>query len=178
MSKEKIEARLSAVEAFYSQHVLSQNLRDQLSQVYDMERLLSKVSYHTLNARDCLSLLRSLEKAPEIITLLGNVPGDAVSFLKDLLDPLPELTDLLRRGISPDAPLQLSDGNFIRAGYNEQLDELRRASTEGKQWILDLEAKEREETGIKNLRIQYNRVFGYYIEVTKSNYSQIGRAHV
>ena len=173
LSREKIEARLSAVEAFYSQHVLSQNLRDQLSQVYDMERLLSKVSYHTLNARDCLSLLRSLEKAPEIITLLGNVPGDAVSFLKDLLDPLPELTDLLRRGISPDAPLQLSDGNFIRAGFNEQLDELRRASTEGKQWILDLEAKEREETGIKNLRIQYNRVFGYYIEVTKSNYSLV-----
>jgi DNA mismatch repair protein MutS len=173
LSREKIEARLSAVEAFYSQHVLSQNLRDQLSQVYDMERLLSKVSYHTLNARDCLSLLRSLEKAPEIITLLGNVPGEAVSFLKDLLDPLPELTDLLRRGISPDAPLQLSDGNFIRAGYNEQLDELRRASTEGKQWILDLEAKEREETGIKNLRIQYNRVFGYYIEVTKSNYSLV-----
>ena len=173
INKEKIEARLSAVDALYHQHVLSENLRDQLTQVYDMERLLSKVSYHTLNARDCLSLLRSLDKAPEIITLLSGVEGDALTPIKNLLDPLPELTDLLRRGISPDAPLLLSDGNFIRAGYNEQLDELRTASTEGKQWILDLEAREREETGIKNLRIQYNRVFGYYIEVTKSNYSLV-----
>ena len=173
INKEKIEARLSAVDALYHQHVLSESLRDQLTQVYDMERLLSKVSYHTLNARDCLSLLRSLEKAPEIVTLLSGVEGDALTPIKNLLDPLPELTDLLRRGISPDAPLNLSDGNFIRAGYSEQLDELRTASTEGKQWILDLEAREREETGIKNLRILYNRVFGYYIEVTKSNYGLV-----
>ena len=173
ISREKIEARLSAVEALFTQPVLAQNLRDQLSQVYDMERLLSKVSYHTLNARDCLSLLRSLEKAPEILSLLSGVNSDALSFLKDLLDPLPELTDLLLRGISPDAPLLLSDGNIIRAGYSQQLDELRRASTEGKQWLMDLEAREREETGIKNLRIQYNRVFGYYIEVTKSNYDLV-----
>lgn len=173
LSKEKIEARLNAVEALYNQHVLSESLRDQLSQVYDMERLLSKVSYRTLNARDCLSLLRSLERAPEIKALLAGVSGDGLAFLQDLLDPLTELTDLLRRGISPDAPLLLSEGNIIRAGYNEQLDELRRASTEGKQWLLDLEAREREETGIKNLRIQYNRVFGYYIEVTKSNYQLV-----
>ncbi|MBR5111198.1 MAG: DNA mismatch repair protein MutS [Clostridia bacterium] len=172
-NKDKIEDRLSAVDALYHQHVLSENLRDQLAQVYDMERLLSKVSYHTLNARDCLSLLRSMEKAPEIITLLSSVESDALAMIRSLLDPLPELTDLLRRGISPDAPLNLSDGSFIRAGYNEQLDELRTASTEGKQWILDLEAREREETGIKNLRIQYNRVFGYYIEVTKSNYALV-----
>ena len=173
LSKDKIEARLSAVEALYSQPVLAENLRGQLSQVYDMERLLAKVSYHTLNARDCLSLLRSLERAPETLSLLGGVPGDALSFLRDLLDPLPELADLLSRGVSPDAPLLLSDGNIIRAGYNGQLDELRRASTEGKQWLMDLEAREREETGIKNLRIQYNRVFGYYIEVTKSNYGLV-----
>ena len=96
VNKEKIEARLSAVEALYKQHVLSENLRDQLSQVYDMERLLSKVSYHTLNARDCLSLLRSLEKAPEVLNLLSGVEDDALSFLKELLDPLPELADLLR----------------------------------------------------------------------------------
>ena len=173
ISKAKIEARLAAVEALFGQPVLAQNLRDQLAHVYDMERLLSKVSYHTLNARDCLSLQRSLERAPQVLSLLGSVPGDALSFLGDLLDPLPELNDLLLRGISPDAPLLLSDGNIIRAGYNEQLDELRRASTEGKQWLMDLEAKEREETGIKNLRIQYNRVFGYYIEVTKSNYDLV-----
>ena len=173
LSKEKIEARLCAVEALYDQHVLSEELRGKLTQVYDMERLLAKVSYHTLNARDCLALLRSLEQAPDILALLGSMAGDAVHFLTELLNPLPELTDLLTRAISPDAPLLLSDGNIIRAGYNAQLDELRRASTEGKQWLLDLEAREREETGIKNLRIQYNRVFGYYIEVTKSNYSLV-----
>ncbi len=173
VNKEKIEARLSAVEALYKQHVLSENLRDQLSQVYDMERLLSKVSYHTLNARDCLSLLRSLEKAPEVLNLLSGVEDDALSFLKELLDPLPELADLLRRGISPDAPLLLSDGNFIRAGYSQELDEYREAAADGKAWIAELEAKEREETGIKNLRISYNRVFGYYIEVTKSNWDKV-----
>jgi len=173
LSKEKIETRLAAVEALYGQNVLSEELRGKLSQVYDMERLLSKVSYHTLNARDCLSLLRSLEQAPDILKLLSSIEGEALSPIAALLDPLPELTDLLTRAISPDAPLLLSDGNIIRAGYNAQLDELRLASTEGKQWLMDLEAKEREATGIKNLRIQYNRVFGYYIEVTKSNYSLV-----
>ena len=173
LSKEKINMRLSAVEALYNQHVLSEALREKLTKVYDMERLLSKVSYHTLNARDCLSLLRSLEQAPEVLSLLRGIEGNALAFLQEMLDPLPELTALLSRAISPDAPLLLSDGGIIRAGYNTQLDELRRASTEGKQWLLDLEAKEREETGIKNLRIQYNRVFGYYIEVTKSNYALV-----
>ena len=173
LSKEKIEARLAAVEALYQNHVLGEALREKLSRVYDMERLLSKVSYHSLNARDCLSLLRSLEQAPEVLSLLAEISGDALSFLREMLNPLPELTDLLSRAISPDAPLFISEGGVIRAGYNAELDELRRASTEGKQWLLELEAREREETGIKNLRIQYNRVFGYYIEVTKSNYALV-----
>ena len=173
LSKEKIEMRLSAVEALFHQHVLSEELRGKLQNVYDMERLLSKVSYHTLNARDCLSLLRSLQQAPEILSLLATIQGDDLSFLQDMMDPLPELTDLLLRAISPDAPLLLSDGGFIRQGYHAELDELRLASTQGKQWLLDLENREREATGIKNLRVQYNRVFGYYIEVTKSNYSLV-----
>ena len=173
LSKEKIEARLAAVEALYQNHVLGEALREKLSRVYDMERLLSKVSYHSLNARDCLSLLRSLEQAPEVLSLLAEISGDALSFLREMLNPLPELTDLLSRAISPDAPLLISEGGVIRAGYNAELDELRRASTEGKQWLLELEAREREETGIKNLRIQYNRVFGYSIEVTKSNYALV-----
>ena len=173
LSKEKIEARLSAVDALYHQHVLSEALRDKLSNVYDMERLLSKISYHTLNARDCLSLLRSLDQAPEILSLLSSIEGDSLSFLTEMLNPLPELADLLRRAISPDAPLLISDGGIIRMGFHPELDELRRASTEGKQWLLDLENREREETGIKNLKIQYNRVFGYYIEVTKSNYALV-----
>ncbi len=170
LSKEKIQARLSAVQALYDSPVICQSLREKLTQVYDMERLLSKVSYRSLNGRDCLSLLRSLEAAPDILSLLSELDKDALSFLHTLLDPMPEMTDLLRRAISPDAPLLLSDGGVIRAGYNKELDELRLASTEGKNWLMQLEAKEREETGIKNLKIQYNRVFGYYIEVTKSFY--------
>ena len=170
LNKEKIEARLNAVKSLYENPVICQSLREKLMQVYDMERLLSKVSYHSLNGRDCLSLLRSLEAAPDILSLLSQMEGKSLSFLHTLLDPLPELTDLLRRAISPDAPLLLSDGGVIRAGYNQELDELRLASTEGKNWLMQLEAKEREETGIKNLKIQYNRVFGYYIEVTKSFY--------
>lgn len=173
LSKEKIELRLAAVDALYQQPVLSEELREKLQNVYDMERLLSKVSYHTLNARDCLSLLRSLQQAPEIMSLLSSIEGPALAFLQQMLNPLEELTDLLLRAISPDAPLLLSDGGFIRAGYHEQLDELRLASTQGKQWLLELESKEREATGIKNLRIQYNRVFGYYIEITKSNYGLV-----
>ncbi len=173
LSREKIETRLNAVEALYNNHVLSEELRGKLTQVYDMERLLSKVSYHSLNARDCLALLRSLEQAPEILALLAGIEGNALSFLQELLNPLPDLADLLSRAISPDAPLLLSDGGIIRAGFNAQLDELRKASTDGKQWLMDLEAREREATGIKNLRVQYNRVFGYYIEVTKSNYSLV-----
>lgn len=170
LNKEKIEARLHAVSALYDHPVVCQSIREKLTQVYDMERLLSKVSYRSLNGRDCLSLLRSLEAAPDILSLLSQVEGDSLSFLHTLLDPLPDLTHLLRTAISPDAPLLLSDGGVIRAGYNAQLDELRLASTEGKNWLMQLEAKEREETGIKNLKIQYNRVFGYYIEVTKSFY--------
>ena len=170
LSKEKIQARLSAVQALYDSPVICQSLREKLTQVYDMERLLSKVSYRSLSGRDCLSLLRSLEAAPDILSLLSELDKDALSFLHTLLDPMPEMTDLLRRAISPDAPLLLSDGGIIRAGYNQELDELRLASTEGKNWLMQLEAKEREETGIKNLKIQYNRVFGYYIEVTKSFY--------
>lgn len=170
LKKEKIEARLHAVSALFENPVVCQSLREKLQQVYDMERLLSKVSYHSLNGRDCLSLLRSLEAAPDILDLLSQIEGNSLSFLHALLDPMPEMRTLLQNAISPDAPLLLSDGGVIRAGFNKELDELRLASTEGKNWLMQLEAREREETGIKNLKIQYNRVFGYYIEVTKSFY--------
>ncbi|MCI5564873.1 MAG: DNA mismatch repair protein MutS [Clostridiales bacterium] len=173
LSREKINARLNAVEALYANHVLAEALREKLTQVYDMERLLAKVSYRSLGPRDCLALLRSLEQAPDVLSLLAGVGSDALSFLQDMLNPLPALRDMLKSAISPDAPLLLSDGGVIREGYSRELDDLRRAGTDGKQWLLDLEARERQETGIKNLRIQYNRVFGYYIEVTKSYYNLV-----
>lgn len=173
LNKNEIESRLNAVEALFNSYVVSQELRERLGKVYDMERILSKVAYHTLNARDCLSLLRSLEQAPDVLELLGSIPGDALSDIMAMMDPLDALRQLLSDAISPDCPLLLSDGGIIREGFSKELDDYRHAGTEGKQWLLDLEAKEREKTGIKNLKIQYNRVFGYYIEVTKSFYALV-----
>ena len=161
------------MEEFAGQHVLTMTLSEELQGVYDVERLLSKVSYKSLNARDCLSLCASLKKVPGIRSLLENAKSEGVKAVYALLDPLADLTALLDRAIHPDAPILISEGGIIRDGYSPVLDEYRSAATNGKQWIVDLEAKEREETGIKNLRIQYNRVFGYYIEVTKSYYDMV-----
>ena len=169
----KIEARLDAVEALYQNNILSEALRDTLSKVYDMERILSKVSYQTLGPRDCLSLLRSLEQAPEVLRLMDGIGSDALRMVRESVDPVEDLTVLLSGALSEDAPLSAADPGIIREGYSPELDEYRLASKAGKQWLLELEQKEREATGIKNLRIQYNRVFGYYIEVTKSNYALV-----
>ncbi len=173
LQESAIHARLDAVQALYDASVLSEELRQALLQVYDMERLLGKISYRTLSPRDCLSLLRSLQQAPVTLQLLSSLEGSALHAVRALIDPVPELAALLDTAISPDAPLSVADGGVIREGYNAALDEYRRASTNGKNWLLELEAREREETGIKNLRIQYNRVFGYYIEITKSNYGLV-----
>lgn len=173
VNREEILRRLDAVKEFTSQHVLTMTLSEELQGVYDVERLLSKVSYKSLNARDCLSLCASLKKVPGIRNLLSGAQSQGVQAVYALLDPLEDLTGLLERAIHPDAPPVISEGGIIRDGYSAILDEYRSAATNGKQWIIDLEAKEREATGIKNLRIQYNRVFGYYIEVTKSYYDMV-----
>ena len=173
VNREEILRRLDAVEEFTSQHVLTMTLSEELQGVYDVERLLSKVSYKSLNARDCLSLCASLKKVPGIRNLLSGAQSQGVQAVYALLDPLEDRPGLLERAIHPDAPPVISEGGIIRDGYSAILDEYRSAATNGKQWIVDLEAKEREATGIKNLRIQYNRVFGYYIEVTKSYYDMV-----
>lgn len=169
----KINRRLDAVGEFAQEHVLTMTLAEELQGVYDIERLLSKVAYKSMNARDCLSLCASLQKVPKIRELLREAKSQTVEEIRDSLDTLPELTDLLTRAIHPDAPILITEGGIIRDGYSQMLDEYRAASTSGKQWILELEQKEREETGIRNLRIQYNRVFGYYIEVSKSYYEMV-----
>ena len=169
----RIIARLDAVEALLRAPVPSEGIRQALTEVYDMERLVGKLSYHSLNARDCLALARSLNKAPEILQLLSETNPEALRFITENIDPCAELASLLTRAISPDAPLVITEGNIIRSGYSPELDELREASVHGREWLSELENRERNETGIKNLRIQYNKVFGYYIEVTKSNYSLV-----
>jgi len=172
--KEDIDRRLDAVSSLYQADMVVDQLREQLEQVYDIERLLSKVSYHSINAKDCIALLNSLSRVPSIAAALSQVAKDGL--LQELLDhltPLDDVTELLDRAIDPDAPALMNDGGYIRKGFNRQLDKLREASENGQMWIAELEAKERELTQIKNLRIKYNKVFGYYIEITKSNYDQV-----
>ncbi len=171
--RDEIERRLDAVEAFKGDVVASEELKDALGQVYDLERLLGKVAYQSLNARDCLALLSSLRALLPIKTLLGQFSAPVLIALNAQIDPLEELCDLLSRAIHPDAPLAITEGGIIADGYNKELDEYREASVRGKQWLLDMETAERKETGIKNLKILYNRVFGYYIEVTKSNLDMV-----
>ncbi len=178
--KDTIEARLSAVEEFTRERVLSGRLSEELRGVYDLERLLSKVSYRSLNARDCLALCDSLKRVPGIRGLLSEAQSAPVQALRDRLDPsrLEALTDLLERAIHPDAPVVITEGGIIRDGYSPMLDEFRAAAQNGKQWILDLEQREREKTGIRNLRVSFNRVFGYVIEVTKSYLDMVPESYL
>ncbi len=172
--KEEIDRRLDAVSALARADMTADLLREELTQVYDVERLLSKISYRSINAKDCLALRDSLSHVPAIHAAVSGLAQDGMlGELLDRLAPLDDVVDLLERAINPDAPMLMSDGHYIRDGYSAELDKLREASAHGRQWIAELEAKERELTGIKNLKIQYNKVFGYYIEVTKSNYDQV-----
>ena len=168
LDKNEINSRLDAVEELVRDRILGMTLAEELEGVYDMERLMNKVAYRNMNARDCLALCASLKRIPGIRELLHKTESREMVSIREELDPLEDLTALLDRAIHPDAPVVITEGGIIREGYSPILDEYREAQTNGKQWILDLEASERESTGIRNLRIQYNKVFGYYIEVTKS----------
>ena len=178
LDREEINARLDAVEELTGNRMIGITLAEELDGVYDMERLLSKVSYRNLNARDCLALCASFRKIPGIRELIREMKSAELTGIHEALDPMEDLTALLEAAIHPDAPIVITEGGIIRDGYSETLDEYREAQKHGKQWILDLEAKEREETGIRNLRVQYNKVFGYYIEVTKSFLGQVPERYI
>ena len=171
--KPMIERRLDAVEQLLNDPMTSGSLRDAFDSVYDVERLLSKIAYDSVNARDCLALVATLETIPLMKHLADAYSAPLIKETVERLDPLPDLTDTLRRAISPDAPISVRDGGMIASGYSEELDELREIGAHGKEYLAGLEARERERTGIKNLKVGYNRVFGYYIEVTKSFYDQV-----
>jgi len=167
--KDRIKMRLDAVEAFKDHVLPADDLAEALEQVADLERLLSKLSYQSFNARDSLALMRSLQSIEPIQALLKQFSVPAIEALAHTLAPLHSLSELIEKAIHPDAPPAITEGGIIDDGYNKELDDYRNAALHGKQWLMELEAAERAETGIKNLKIQYNRVFGYYIEVTKSN---------
>ena len=178
LDEREINNRLDAVQEMVDNRILGMSVAEELEGVYDMERLMNKVAYRNMNARDCFALSASLKRIPGIRELLHNVHSEEMVRIRDELNPLEDLTDLLERAVHPDAPVVITEGGIIREGYSEVLDEYREAQTSGKQWILDLEAKEREKTGIRNLRIQYNKVFGYYIEITKSFLSQVPERYI
>ena len=166
--KARITLRQDAVEELKDRYIDREELREYLSPVYDMERLMGRISSGTATPRDLVAFRISLEMIPPVRNLLGTFESELLKDIVSRMDPLGEICDLITRAVNDDPPVTVREGNIIKEGYNERVDTLRKASTEGKGWLADLEARERESTGIKNLRIKYNKVFGYYFEVTNS----------
>ncbi len=173
VSRDAIEERLNAVEWFIEHPFQREAIQEALRPVRDVERLLSRIAYDSVNARDCLALLASLNAIPFLAAEIKETDCSLINEINGMLEPLSDISDLLERAIDPDAPLSIKEGGIIREGYNAELDEFREASTSGKRWLSELETQERDKTGIKNLKISFNRVFGYYIEVTKSYYDLV-----
>ncbi|MEW5975176.1 MAG: DNA mismatch repair protein MutS [Acidobacteriota bacterium] len=165
----EIEERLDAVAELREDIVAREKIKELLKRVYDIERLLSKVSLETANARDLVALRLSLEQVPLIKQELLGLRAARLSQLEAVCDPVPEAAGLIARALKDSPPVPLNEGGLIRDGYHVELDELRKISTSGKQVIAEMEARERARTGIANLKIKFNNVFGYYIEISKSN---------
>ena len=169
LSVSEINDRLSVVQELKSNLMFRDELQDSLKKVYDIERLIGKISFGNANARDMISLKNSLAQLPQIKELLEqNGKSNYIVTLYNSLDKLEDVHKLIDDAIVEDPPVTIKEGGIIKLGYNEELDTYKKASIEGKNWLIELEAKEKEKTGIKNLRISYNKVFGYFIEVTKS----------
>ena len=166
--REEILKRQNAIEELNLNYISREELGEYLNPVYDLERLIGRISYKTANPRDLLAFRNSIAMVPHIKRLLGEFTSDALKELEQELDPLEDLEDLITRAIVEEPPITVREGGMIRDGYNEEADRLRHAKTEGKTWLAELEARERESTGIKNLKVKYNKVFGYYFEVTNS----------
>ncbi len=169
LNQKKIEERLEIVEGFIQAFMERDQLREVLKSVYDMERLAGRVAFGNVNARDLVQLKQSLEKLPEIKAILSGFQGEEINKLADKILFPNQLVDLLNTSLVDNPPISIKEGSIIKDGYHSQLDTYRDASRNGKQWIAELELKEKKETNIKSLKIGYNRVFGYYIEVTKAN---------
>ena len=165
---EEIEKRLGALEELNEKPMERDEIREYLNPIYDLERLMTKVSYKTANPRDMIAFKTSLELLPAIKTVLEECKDPLLSGLREDLDPLEDIHNLLEDSIIEEPPLAIKEGGIIKEGFKEDIDKLKRAKTEGKQWLMELEEREREKTGIKNLKIKFNKVFGYYLDVTNS----------
>lgn len=168
INMEEMQARLDAVEALCNDPMSREELREYLNPIYDMERLLGKVSYKTANPRDLLAFASSMEMLPHIKTVLKGFTQAELMKIESDLDGLEDLFCLIGESIVEEPPVSIREGGIIKEGYDETIDQLRNAKTEGKTWLARLEETERERTGIKNLKVKYNKVFGYYLEVTNS----------
>ena len=173
IDKAEMEARLNAVEALTKNPVERDELREYLNPVYDLERLLGKVSYKTANPRDLIAFRNSMEMLPPIKTVAGGLQDSLLNQLSEEIDGLQDIYHLIDASIVEEAPLTIREGGMIKEGFDETIDSLRQAKTEGKDWLAQLENEDRERSGIKNLRIKYNKVFGYYFEVTNSYLSMV-----
>ena len=169
----EINNRLNAVKELKDEVMLRGDIIDSLKKVYDIERLAGKMAYGSANARDMISLKNSLAKLPEVKNTLSNCKSNLLKSIYENIDELQDIYTLIETAIVDDPPIGVKEGGLIKLGYNPEIDELKKAATEGKSWIIKIEADEREKTGIKNLKVGFNKVFGYYIEVTKSNLSQV-----
>ena len=172
-SEEKINLRLDAVEKLFYAVKEREQLKAVLSKIYDVERLCSKIAYSTINPKDCIALRDTLAYLPELCRITGTFKSERTDKIAESIDLMDDVYKMLLATIQDDAPVSAKDGGIIRKGYNKTIDELRELSDNGAKWIKDYENAERERTGIKNLKIGYNRVFGYYIEVSKSNIENV-----
>lgn len=170
---DEINRRLNAVKELKDDIILRGEVIENLKKVYDIERLAGKMAYGNANARDMVTLKNSLFKLPEVKQILKNCKSDLLKGLYEKLDELQDIYQLIEKSIVEDPPMTIKDGGIIKLGYDEEIDKLKTAQTEGKTWLVQLEAEEKEKTGIKNLKIGFNKVFGYFIEVTKSYLDQV-----
>lgn len=173
IEKEEILGRLDAVEELKNNAITREELREYLNPVYDLERLISRISYQTANPRDMIAFKTSLSMLPHIKYLMKSLESPLLKGLAEQMDELTDLCELIESSIIEDPPIGIRDGGIIREGYNEEVDKLRHAKSEGKTWLAELEAKEREKTGIRSMKIKYNKVFGYYLEVTNTYRDQV-----
>lgn len=168
-----VNERLDAVDTLFSDRDMLSDLRNALSSVYDIERLCSKIAYGAVNGRDCISLVRTLETLPAVKKALEHANDGALVEIRESLDVMDDVRGLVASAIAPEPPVGIADGGVIREGYNKDVDRLRSIAHNGKAWIKKLENDEKERTGIRNLKIGFNRVFGYYIEVSRSALAQV-----
>lgn len=168
IEKSEIIKRQNLIQEFNDNEIVREELREYLNPVYDLERLITRITYQTANPRDMIAFRNSVAMLPAIKQLLDDIDSQMADEIRDDLDTLEDLAEILNASIQDDPPISVRDGDIIKPGFNEEVDRLRSAKTEGKSWLAKLEAEEKEKTGIKNLKIKYNKVFGYYLEVTNS----------